>query len=187
MSNITTQAQRSIEELTNQSMRSAFSAENMSAWEIGQLHDSNSIQTAEFYMLTIVSYVFRAFVLLHFTNDSATRNYVASSIKLKTQEITDTRFHDYIGEMGNAFCGAFKRDLGEYYTHTGMSTPNRLSHQSFLHLQRSNFDYALHLKALNKLANTQFIASVLINTYENMDFNYIRPANNSNSGELELF
>lgn len=149
----------------------------------------DEINEHEFIMLTVSSYTFRIFTLLHFTKNETTLDYVASALSVSRENLEEARYYDYLGEVGNTFCGAFKRELGKYYPHLGMSTPNRLVQGSLSYMDDMDFEYHDHYETtIND--KTKFYASMYISAYSDLDFRI--PLNSRfdedvDTGALEMF
>lgn len=159
------------------------------AWILKPVSRLEDVAQDEFIMLTISSYAFRIFMLLHLTRDTARSNYVASALKLTPENLADTRFYDYVGEMGNTFVGAVKRELGTYFPHTGMSTPNRLVSDSLQFLSEMKFDHVSHVKA-GSGTELAFYGSIFVSAYQDLDFrveNSKKSEESIETGALELF
>ncbi len=141
-------------------------------------------------MLTISSYEFRICILLHFTKDKLTMDYVANAIKMSPEKLEAARYYDYLGEIGNTFCGALKRELSKYFPHLGMSTPNKLVSASLKFMEDTGFDYDMHVKASDN-NGVSFFSSLYITANKEFDFRVENKkgeeAADANKGALELF
>jgi hypothetical protein len=182
-------AKNSFNSLLNLCLQEALRSEAVSAWNLRSISNDDEITGSEIYMLTISSYEFRIFLILHFDNDKMVRNYVANAIKVTPENMTEQRFYDYLGEVGNAFCGVFKRELGKYFPHLGMSTPNHLESISLKHLDTWSFDYDSHLKA-SAGDDLTFFGSVYVTAFGDIDFrvkNTKSVNDDVQTGALELF
>ena len=119
-----------------------------SRWTIKEEGDPNACLTQEFFVLTISAQRFRVFVLLHFTPDTESEQFVAEFINAGNNAIDQDKFYDCIGEIGNAFCGAMKRDLGKVVPSLGMSTPNKLNSECIKYLTAFETQMEAHASAL---------------------------------------
>jgi hypothetical protein len=149
----------------------------------------DSVVQKEFIMLTISSYEFRICILLHFSKDKPTMDYVAKALKITPDKLEVARYYDFLCEMGNTFCGTFKRELGKHFPHLGMSTPNRLVGSSLKFMRELNFDYDAHFKT-SANDNVAFCSSVFISAYKDFDLcvEIKKQAEaDAENGALELF
>lgn len=143
----------------------------------------------EFFLLTVSSQLFRLFVVLHFKKDETCLNFTAQALNINPSSITDENFYDYVGEVGNAFCGYIKRHLNKTVPHLGMSTPNRLDKDCLPYLSSFNIDEDFHATAEYQ-GQSLFSASAYISS--DSELNYIVQTSNeveedTDSGELEFF
>jgi hypothetical protein len=157
-------------------------------WHLQKVNAS-TITADRFIMLTISSYDFRLIVLLHFSSDAVSLNYVADSLKITPAELSMTQYQDYLSEVGNILCGAIKRGLFELFPHLGMSTPNQLRHESLKFVDSYKIDHAIHIKAKEN-DGTEFYGSLYVSAIGELDFD---PATMNKKdetqeiGALELF
>lgn len=185
---ITASAQSGLAQLFSDSLAESFSATD-GVLDINSVKDTNDINEEEFIMLTVSSYTFKIFALLHFTDNEETRQYVAEALKTSAENLERNKFYDYLSELGNTFCGAFKRELGKYFPHTGMSTPNILESGCLSHMQDIDFEYETHYEIKIK-GLTSFYGSMYVAAYSELDFHV--PINSRlddkvDTGALEMF
>ena len=149
----------------------------------------DDISQEEFFMLTVCSYTFKAYNFLHFTKNKETIQFVANALDKSYESIDDRLFYDYLGEVGNTFSGSFKRELGKYIPHLGMSTPNKLNQHSLLSIKDDNFGYESHYVA--KVDNKKlFFGSLYVEASEELNFKVAQNAkldDDLETGELEFF
>lgn len=90
-----------------------------------------AIEEAEFYILTIANFFFKVLVIFHTQPDEKTKAYFSRSE-------SGLGFEDVFPEICNLCCGALNRELGAYFHHLGMSTPDCLGRDclAFLNLLR---------------------------------------------------
>lgn len=159
-----------------------------SSWQFRERTNLENIKTQEFYVLTMSSQLFRIFIFLHFTKNADTEKYVNSILNLTSGKLDDDKFYDYLGEVGNAFLGAIKRDIGKYVPSLGMSTPNRLGHDCIKYMKNLNVNYEAHASA-NYDDKTIFYASVCLVADEDLNIHIDRQLreDESDAGELEFF
>jgi len=160
-----------------------------STWTLQAVNNPEQIGAQEFTMLTISSYDFRMFVLLHSSCSAPSMRYASDALGMSHEQITPMRYYDFLGELGNRFCGAFKRDLGNCFPHMGMSTPNRMRSESLKHLKNLSFAYDTHVNArAHNEAN--FCASLYVSFYGKREFrvdDVPKVEAQAEIGALELF
>lgn len=157
-------------------------------WQFKERSSIENIDEAEFYVLTMSSQLFRIFVLFHFTKKPETEQFVADVLKINLSNLDEDKFYDYLGEVGNAFLGAIKRDIGKAVPSLGMSTPNRLNKDCLKYMKSLNTNFEAH--AVAELDDQPLIySSVYLVADEELNI----PINRSlieeevDSGELEMF
>lgn len=142
----------------------------------------------EFFLLTVSSQLFRMFVLIHFSKDSRSEEFVANALNVNPANLTDDSYYDFLGEVGNAFCGYLKRELNKTIPHLGMSTPNRLSKECLPYMDSLKTDYEQHAVAEYQ-GEPLFYASAYLSA--DQELNYAVQASaveeDTDSGELEFF
>ena len=159
-----------------------------SRWTVKEKSALPDLNEAEFYVLTMSSQLFRIFVLLHFTIKPETESFVSEILKINASNIDDDKFYDYLGEVGNAFLGAVKRDIGRVVPSLGMSTPNRLNKDCLKYMKSLNTNFETH--AIAELDEQPFFyASVYLVADEDLNIKIDRTAieDEVDSGELEMF
>ena len=136
--------------------------------------------------ITLSSYLFRMMVLISFSDDAATRQHIATTIRRPVADMTDKEFLDAISEMANMGCGALSRALSTVFPHIGMSTPNLLDWRcaSYLDLLRHG-----HLRQFTATINSAPLFHVYscVSEYADLDFAYASSAEAESTGELEMF
>ncbi len=137
-------------------------------------------------MLTISSYLFRLLVLIHFTPDDATKAYFAKANQLDLSDMNEQSFHDTISEYGNMCCGILNRELGVFFPHIGMSTPNILDKHCASYLRLLGGGHIQHF-AVGINGAPLFQVSLCVCDYADLDFMVDANEENSHTGELELF
>ena len=159
-----------------------------SRWSIKERSTLDSMNEAEFYVLTMSSQLFRIFVLFHFSKKAETESYVSEVLKINSTNLDDDKFYDYLGEVGNAFLGAIKRDIGRAVPSLGMSTPNRLDKECLKYMTSLNTNFESH--AIAELDDQPFFyASVYLVADEdlNIPIERVSAEDTMDSGELEMF
>jgi hypothetical protein len=125
-------------------------------------------------------------VLIYFTPDSATKEYFAGINNMQASEMSEQSFHDAVAEYGNICCGILNRDLGQFFPHIGMSTPNIIDRNCSSYLNVLGCGHIQHFKAtVNN--NAQFHVSLCVSDYADLDFVVKADEESVNTGELELF
>lgn len=158
-------------------------------WKFREKADLNDIKEQECFILTVSSQLFRVFVLLHFTKGARTESIAAEALKVGANAIDSDKFYDYLGEVGNAFCGTIKRELTKSVPSLGMSTPNRLSRDCLKYFDALKIDFENHSVA-HYDDEPLFYASVYLSADDEINYT-INSASASedevDSGELEFF
>ncbi len=162
-------AKDSLAKLLADSLEESLKTDSYASWTLQPLTNPEQVAAPEFTMLTISSYDFRIFVLLHSTCSAPSLRYAADALRMPLEQLTTARYYDFLGELGNRFCGAFKRDLGSCFPHMGMSTPNRLRKESLKHLKSLSFSYDTHVSAQAN-EETTFCASLFVSVYSTREF-----------------
>ncbi|KZY44591.1 MULTISPECIES: hypothetical protein [unclassified Oleiphilus] len=159
-----------------------------SRWYIKERTNLDNLNEAEFYVLTMSSQLFRIFVLFHFTKKPETESLISETLKINQSNLDDDKFYDYLGEVGNAFLGAIKRDIGKAVPSLGMSTPNRLSKDCLKYMKSLNTNFESHSVAEYD-DQALFYASVYLVADEELDIRIDRHLieQETDSGELEMF
>ena len=159
------------------------------AWTMVPLNNETEISHRQFIMLTISSYDFRMVVLLHFSRSAPLMKYVADMLKLSPEVLEQSRFDDYLAELGNTFCGAFKRALGNFFPYLGMSTPNVLFSESLKYVKTWPVEYETHLRAHDG-GQVAFYGSLYVTSSGNLDFHVKELSSRVDdvqTGALEMF
>ena len=186
---ISERAQSGLKSLFLRHLEEALITSEHATWTQQSLSGVNEIRAEEFMILTVSSYDLRTFVLLHFSKTPTFVNYVRHALDAKPECVTDEVFYDYMGEVGNRCCGAFKRELGKVLPHLGMSTPNRLPNASLIHLEDMKCGYSNHVR-LTASDEIAIYASLYVSTYGEEEFRLVDvPIEESpaETGALELF
>ena len=159
------------------------------SWSMEPVSDVKEIGKRQFIMLTVSSYDFRMVVLLHFLRNEASLNYVAETLQLSPGALEQSRYDDYLSEVGNTFCGAYKRELGKFFPYLGMSTPNMLAAESLPYVKTWPVEYETHLRAQDE-GQAQFFGSLYITSSSDIDFNpqeLSSQVEEVETGALEMF
>lgn len=159
-----------------------------SRWYIKERTNLDNLEEDEFYVLTMSSQLFRVIVLFHFTRKEETESLVSDILKINLSNLDDDKFYDYLGEVGNAFLGSMKRDIGKSVPSLGMSTPNRLNKDCLKYMQSLNTNFESHAVAEYD-DQPLFQASVYLVADEELNIHVDRHSaeEETDSGELEMF
>jgi len=158
-------------------------------WSFKEKQSLPDLNEAEFFVLTMSSQLFRVFILMHFTKSPQSYAYVADVLKINTSSVDDDKFYDYLGEVGNAFCGSVKRDVGRIVPSLGMSTPNRLNKDCLKYMKLLHTDFEFHAVAEYDDAPL-FYSSIYLSADEELNFDVNTSQSNEDdvdSGDLEFF
>lgn len=186
---ISQRAKTGFENLLQGCLEESLRTEEHPTWQMQPAAEPNDTGVLRFILLTVSSYDFRLMVLLHFSCDAASTKYVADRLKLGCAELPLTRYYDFLAEIGNNFCGAFKRELGQYFPHLGMSTPNQLGRESLKHVKSWPIDHEVHIKA-HAEEGAEFYGSLYVSSFGELDFDLVRQTKTEETvemGALELF
>jgi hypothetical protein len=156
-------------------------------WSIHDIKDTEHIRAREFIVLTMCSFDFRLFLTAHFTCNTPTIQLVADSLGTSVDKVTREKFYDYMGEFGNTFCGAMKREVGQIFPHLGMSTPDRLEERSFQHFHHMKYEYARYISAQSDNRKIALFFGIHVCPYGDLDFEMPHVIEETTTGEIELF
>lgn len=140
-------------------------------------------------VLTISSYLFRLMVMFHFTPDAATKGHFARLTGAGAAEAGaggEQAFMDALAECGNLCCGIFNRELGRFFPHLGMSTPNVIDTQCVHYLHNLRHAHVRHF-AIDIDQSPRLHVSLCVSAYDRLDFAVSAEEQADTTGELELF
>lgn len=130
-------------------------------------------------VLTISSYLFRLLTIFHVDPDGSVGNYFKRGDAVGS-------FAETFGEIGNLCCGAMNRELGNHFSHLGMSTPHMLRARCADHLKVLRPGYtARHRIDIN--GEISLHATLCLCAYAPIDFRAMPPDPTMESGSIELF
>ncbi len=180
-----------LDRILKDSLRNALATDSTGAdWEISTVSSGNVAKTAQFSMLTISSYQFKAITLLHFNRNTELQQYVKECLNIQSEDLPDNRFYDYINELANNFSGLLKRILFELHNSLGMSTPNILDGCCSEFMNANGEAGKAYIKAKSH-GKTLFYASFYLFTTTDLDLspiaNWQPHQDETVSGELEFF
>jgi len=182
---ISPQAQEGFDLLLIRSLKASLPAA-MEGSDIGITSEVSELVEQEAVVLTVSSYLFRLMVMIHFKQDAQTMAYMAGMHEVATADSDRQAFHDAIAEYGNLFCGILNRELGNYFPHIGMSTPNFLDGQCMSYIQMLNCSHIQHF-AVSIEGAPLFHVSLCVSAYDDIDFAVAEDEASASTGELELF
>lgn len=178
---ISSHAKDSFERIFRQAAQSRLTVDPNDVCDITPLarDDENVDSEGDVVVLTISSIEFRLILVLHFKEDSSTRDYYV-------REGSDASFQEVFLEVCNLCCGAMNQSLHEYFPDLGMSTPYVLHARSVTHLDQLKPAYlASHAVTIN--GTVQLSATVCVCAYAPIDFVANVSAAQETGGELEFF
>lgn len=130
-------------------------------------------------VLTIASYTFRLLVIFHVSPERAVRDYFMAADD-------ESDFSEAFGEIANMCCGAMNRDFGNYFLHTGMSTPFFLDGKCVSYLSELRPDFiSQHTIVINGALTLH--ATLCLCAYADIDFHVVHGTHAETTGELEMF
>lgn len=179
---ISNQAKAGFDSLLVKSLRDGLSSIEVTEIEI--VDDIPAIEKQQAVVLTVSSYVFRLLVMIHFDATGPARSYMAR--KQGMADMDERTFLDTIAEFGNLSCGILNRDLGNYFPHLGMSTPNYVEGRCVNYLELLGYNHAQHF-AVKVHGEALFHASLCVKAYEEIHFVVNEQDESAETGELELF
>lgn len=137
-------------------------------------------------IFTVASYLFKLMVILHFSMDDATKGYFLGDAQEDEAAREDQALIDAVSESGNLCCGILSRELGRFFPHIGMSTPNMVDKRSMPYLAAMDYGYLKHFH-VDLAGQACLHASLCVFDYDTLDFMVDMAEESSDTGELELF
>jgi len=160
------QAKDGLDQLLSRALLASVGTADNAATQVSLLDGTPAITETKVVVLTISSYLVKLMVMIYFTPEQASA--------------------DAIGEVANLCCGILNRDLGVFFPHIGMSTPNILFKQSALHVQSLPYSHLRHFR-VDTEAGRAVHASLCVFAYDVIDFTVALHQQAEETGELELF
>lgn len=182
---ISSSARDGFDTLLTQALRNSL-ANGSTSFEVSTLTDVAAISEKKMVVLTVSSYLFRLMVMFYFTPDAATKEYFARLNNVNAEDMSEQSFMDAIAECGNLCCGILNRDLGNFFPHIGMSTPNVIDRHCATYLQMLNCGHVQHF-AVDIDAAPRFHVTLCVSDCADIDFTVSPEEMDSSTGELELF
>jgi hypothetical protein len=183
---ISIDARNGLDHLLTRALKASMAASPEDACEVAVLSDLSEIGGSKMVALTVSSYLFRLMVMIYFTPDQATKAHFARMNKVAAADMSDQSFYDAISECGNICCGIFNRDLGAYFPHIGMSTPNLMDKNCSSYLAALNCGHIQHFR-VGVDGVPLFHVSLCACEYADLDFVVDADEEGASTGELELF
>ncbi len=183
---ITERAKASFDRLLVSSLKSGMPVGGASV-DVEPLKELGKIKEKKIVILTVSSYLFRAMAILYFKPDAATRAYFNRTADEGAPPLTDDEFLDRVAECGNVCVGALNRDLGPFFPHVGMSTPNIIDKDCMQYVDLLGCDLVKHYRIVLNGELTMY-ATLCVADYGHVDF-HVDPAVEVavDTGELEMF
>ena len=183
---ITDRAKASFDRLLVASLKSGMSAGGVNV-RVGAVPSLERIRENKIVILTVSSYLFRLMAILHFKPDAATRAWFARDVEEGAPALPDDEFYDRVAECGNVCCGALNRELGAFFPHVGMSTPNIIDKDCMRYADLLACSLTKHYEIVLEGGPTLF-ATLCVADYGLVDF-HVDPSSEAavDTGELELF
>lgn len=183
---ISPSAHRAFNSILTRSLHEILDVENSKyQWKVSPIHSPEHIKAREFSILTMCSYTFRLFATLHFTFNSATRQFTAEALNIPIEKVDKEAFHDYMGELGNRYTGAIKRELQATFPHLGMSTPVILKKRSFVYLSQLKFEESFQAHAVGA-SKVGLFFGLFVCPYGELNFQDAGQQDDVETGTVEL-
>ncbi|MDP9046283.1 MAG: hypothetical protein M3O01_15890 [Pseudomonadota bacterium] len=183
---ITERAKASFDRLLASSLKSGMPVAGASV-SVEPVATLDKIKEKKVVILTVSSYLFRAIAIIYFKPDAATRAYFNRNADEGAPALTDAEFYDRVAECGNVCCGSLNRELGAFFPHVGMSTPNIIDKDCMKYVDLLGCGVVNHYRVVLG-GDLTLYASLCVADYGLVDF-HVDPAVDMtvDSGELEMF
>lgn len=183
---ISQHAKEGFDHLLMQALKSSLVSSSNDQCEVRIMDGSADIKARKTVILTVSSYLFRAIGLIHFTLTQPVKAHLAAINRGNVDEMDEQAFFDVISECGNICCGSLNRELGNFYPHIGMSTPNVLDGNCLHYLKALDAGHVQHYEVR---INDDIVmhASLCVCDYADMDFIVDKTESTEDTGELEMF
>lgn len=183
---IGTQARASFERMVEAGLQNALrdaSGEPVEVEACGPLQPEHA---SRMVLMLIASHEFRMVLALSFPRNRDTHAYLVRVGRMVENDDSEQAFRDAISETGNLCCGTVNREIGRFYRHTGMSTPQIIDSRSAPHVDTLSHHQLSHFR-IGVGGGCCFHASLCIYAHEPMDFEWLPETEPETSGELEFF
>jgi hypothetical protein len=185
---ISLQARDGFDRLLTKAIKASLLPSAQDSCDVSVLTDLADITETRIVMLTVSSYLFRLMVMIYFTPDTATRAHFARIHDVEADAMSDQAFQDAIAECGNLCCGILNRDLGEFFPHIGLSTPNIIDRHCASYIDALHCGHVQHFRVnVNAHDTPPFHVSLCVSEYADLDFVVTENEESADTGELELF
>jgi len=182
---ITERAKTSFDRLLVAALRSGM-ASGGAGVRVGAIASLERIRENRIVILTVSSYLFRLLAVVYFKPDAATRAWFGRSEE-GAPALSDEAFLDRVAECGNVVVGALNRELGAFFPHVGMSTPNVIDKDCMQYADLLACSLTRHYEIVLEGGPTLF-ATMCVADYGLVDFHVNATAEAAvDTGELELF
>lgn len=159
-------------------------------WKFKEGKELTHSKFPKIILLTISSHKFRIIFTLHFDYSENCLNFVAQGLKSGNEKLGKDRINDYLSEVGNSFCGAIKRNLGNIIPSLGMSTPNMLDDFCLEYIKELEV-LDQHTATVSFNGQETFGASYFLCASESLNIDmsnaHQSTASQADAGELEFF
>lgn len=183
---ISKHARDGFDHLLIQAIKASLVTSQQDACEVAVITDPSEIKETKIVMLTVSSYLFRLMVFIYFSPDDATKGHFARINNIQAKDMSEQSFYDAIAEYGNICCGILNRDLGQFFPHIGMSTPNIIDKNCSYYLDALNCGHIQHFN-VDVNGTAAFHASLCVCDFADLDFIVDVHDADADTGELELF
>ncbi len=183
---ISANAKDGFDHLLITAMKSTLVASSDDLCEVRVIEDTSEIKEKKVVILTVSSYLFRLMAFVHFTLNEPMKAHLAKITRAEVADMDEQAFYDVISECGNVCCGSLNRELGRFYPHIGMSTPNVLDRNCIDYLPTLDAGYIRHFEVR---INDSIVmhASLCVCDYADIDFSVDKTESTEDTGELEMF
>ncbi|MFI4938761.1 MAG: hypothetical protein ACHP7O_00205 [Burkholderiales bacterium] len=172
--------------LLAQALKASLQKSAEDTCDISAFNEMSAIKETRIAILTISSHLFRLMILIYFTPDDATKEHYARLNGMRMQDMNEQSFYDAVGEYGNICCGIFNRDLGQFFSHIDMSTPNIIDKNCASYLNVLGCGHIRHF-TVNLNNSFSFPVSLCVCDHADLDFSVKADDEEAATGELEFF
>jgi hypothetical protein len=183
---ISQSAKEAFEFFAVRAVKTAFAASEGDRCEVLVVDQASQSDGQNVVLLTASSLLFRATTFVHFTMNQGLRHYLATINQSEVDGMSEGDVLDALGETTNILCGAFNRELGQYFPYLGMSTPNFLDRRCVDHLHDLGAGFTRHFKVVINDVLTMHV-TLCVNEFADIDFHANTTDVEECNGELEMF
>lgn len=182
---ISVHARESLDRMFVHSLESSFGAPSGGRAQVVPADEACPDAGAQMVVLMISEHTFRLVMALHFTPSADTLRLLAAPGESGDNGIGQA-LRDHMSERGNMCCGMVNRELGQFFAHTGMSTPHIIDSRSAPFMAALPHEHASHWHVTLD-GHLQLQASLSLHTRAPMDFEWHAQEQAEVTGELEFF